>query len=92
MSSVYIGVIATLLICLFGGVLRVLVGPDNANRMLALQLFGTIGVTLVIILAFLLEFELLINLALILTLLGSVTVIAFLKIAEHSEQQHGEER
>lgn len=60
-------------------------GPDNSNRMLASQLFGTIGVTIVVLLAFLQGDELLINLALVITLLASITVVAFLKLAEHSD-------
>tara|TARA_R110002167_G_scaffold71691_5_gene202132 strand:+ start:2793 stop:3077 length:285 start_codon:yes stop_codon:yes gene_type:complete len=84
MNVLYICVIIVLLFCLAGGLYRVLVGPDNSNRMLASQLFGTIGVTIVVLLAFLQANELLINLALVIALLASITVVAFLKLAEHA--------
>jgi multicomponent Na+:H+ antiporter subunit F len=85
MNILYICVITVLLLCLVGGFIRVLLGPDNSNRMLASQLFGTIGVTIVVVLAFLQDNEVLVNVALIITLLASITVIAFLKLAEQSD-------
>jgi multicomponent Na+:H+ antiporter subunit F len=57
-------------------------GPDNANRMLAAQLFGTIGTTIVIVLSILHNNEVITNVALVFTLLAAITVIAFLKLAE----------
>jgi multicomponent Na+:H+ antiporter subunit F len=78
----YIAVVVLLLLCLIIGLIRVLIGPDNANRMLAAQLFGTIGTTIVIILSVLQNNEVITNVALVFTLLASITVIAFLKLAE----------
>lgn len=71
--------IVLLLLCLIIGLIRVFIGPDNANRMLADQLFGTI---IVIILSVLQNNEVITNVALAVTLLASITVIAFLKLAE----------
>ena len=82
MNIFYIIVVAVLLLCLIVGLIRVLVGPDNANRMLAAQLFGTIGITIVIVLSVLQNNEVITNVALVFTLLASITVIAFLKLAE----------
>lgn len=64
------------------GLVRVLAGPNNANRMLAAQLFGTIGTTVVILLSVLQNNEVLTNVALVFTVLASITVVAFLKLAE----------
>ena len=82
MNIFYTLVVVILLLCLIIGLIRVLVGPDNANRMLAAQLFGTIGTSIVIVLSVLQENEVITNVALVFTLLASITVIAFLKLAE----------
>jgi multicomponent Na+:H+ antiporter subunit F len=82
MNVFYTAVVVVLLLCLIVGLIRVLAGPDNANRMLAAQLFGTIGTTVVIVLSVLQNNEVITNVALVMTLLASITVIAFLKLAE----------
>jgi multicomponent Na+:H+ antiporter subunit F len=82
MTFFYTIVVILLLICLIVGLLRVLIGPDNANRMLAAQLFGTIGTTIVLVFSVLQNNEVITNVALVFTLLASITVIAFLKLAE----------
>lgn len=87
MNIFYIVVVVILLLCLIVGLIRVLVGPDNANRMLAAQLFGTIGITIVIVLSVLQNNEVITNIALVFTLLASITVIAFLKLAEQPMEQ-----
>jgi len=91
----YTIVIVILLLCLIIGLVRVLAGPDNANRMLAAQLFGSIGITIIVVLSVLQANEVIANVALVLqanevianvalvcTLLASITIIAFLKLAE----------
>ena len=82
MELFYTAVVLVLILCLVIGLIRVLVGPDNANRMLAAQLFGTIGITIVVVLSVLQDNEVIANVALVFTLLASITVIAFLKLAE----------
>ena len=82
MEIFYTAVVLVLILCLIIGLIRVLVGPDNANRMLAAQLFGTIGITIVVVLSVLQDNEVIANVALVFTLLASITVIAFLKLAE----------
>jgi len=78
----YTIVIVILLLCLIIGLIRVLAGPDNANRMLAAQLFGSIGITIIVVLSVLQANEVIANVALVCTLLASITIIAFLKLAE----------
>ncbi|TWX52177.1 monovalent cation/H+ antiporter complex subunit F [Colwellia hornerae] len=85
----YMIVVTLLLLCLIVGLIRVLIGPDNANRMLAAQLFGTIGTTIVIVLSVLQNNEVITNVALVFTLLASITVIAFLKLAEQPTDNAG---
>lgn len=82
MELFYTAVVLVLILCLIIGLIRVLVGPDNANRMLAAQLFGTIVTTIVVVLSVLQDNEVIANVALVFTLLASITVIAFLKLAE----------
>lgn len=82
MNTFYTVVVVLLLLCLIVGLIRALIGPDNANRMLAAQLFGTIGTTIVVVLSVLKGNEVITNVALVFTLLASITVIAFLKLAE----------
>lgn len=84
MTIFYTIIIILLLLCLILGLIRVLAGPDNANRMLAAQLFGTIGTTVVVVLSVMQNNEEIMNVALVFTLLASITVIAFLKLAEQS--------
>ena len=82
MELFYTAVVLVLILCLIIGLIRVLVGPDNANRMLAAQLFGTIVTTIVVVVSVLQDNEVIANVALVFTLLASITVIAFLKLAE----------
>jgi len=84
MHFFYLAVVMVLLLCLIVGLVRVLSGPDNANRMLAAQLFGTISTTIVIVLSVLQNNEEITNVALVFILLASITVIAFLKLAEQA--------
>ena len=80
--SVYLS-IATgiLLLVLLAGLLRVMRGPTQADRMLAAQLFGTVGVAVLMLLAVLQEQPALLNAALVLALLAPLMLIAFVKSA-----------
>lgn len=90
MITFYGAVVIILILCLIGGLVRVLYGPDNSNRMLAAQLFGTIGITILLLLAVIQQNQALVNVALVLTLLASITIIAFLKLAEVSYKNEEE--
>jgi len=58
------------------GLLRALVGPSLADRMLSVQLLGTGGVALLLLLSVLLGQPALIDVALVLALLAAVAVAA----------------
>ena len=66
-----------LILSLFLGLLRVVRGPGAGDRMLAMQLIGTTGVGLLLLLSQLLEQTALIDVALILALLAAVAAAAF---------------
>lgn len=66
-----------LMISLLLGLLRVLAGPGDGDRMLATQLIGTAGVGILLLLSQSLEQPALIDVALILALLAAVAAAAF---------------
>jgi multicomponent Na+:H+ antiporter subunit F len=66
-----------LMLSLFLGLLRVLHGPDAGDRMLAIQLIGTAGVGILLLLNVLLNQPALLDVALLLALLAAVTAAAF---------------
>ena len=69
------------MLVLLAGLLRVMRGPTQADRMLAAQLFGTVGVAVLMLLAVLQEQPALLNAALVLALLAPLMLIAFVKSA-----------
>jgi len=77
MSELYSLAVLGLMLSLFLGLLRVLRGPGAANRMLAVQLIGTAGVGMLLLLGPLLGQRALVDVALILALLAAVAAIAF---------------
>jgi len=66
-----------LMLTLLLGLLRVLLGPGDGDRMLATQLIGTAGVGVLLLLSQLFEQHALIDVALILALLAAVAAAAF---------------
>ena len=66
-----------LVLSLFLGLLRVLLGPGAGDRMLATQLIGTAGVGILLLLSALLDQPALIDVALLLALLAAVAAVAF---------------
>ena len=66
-----------LMLSLFLGLLRVLLGPSAGDRMLATQLIGTAGVGILLPLSLLLDQPALIDVALLLALLAAVAAAAF---------------
>lgn len=65
-----------LLVALGLGLVRVLIGPSVQDRMLAVQLLGTGGVAILLLIATLLQTTALIDVALLLALLAIVAVAA----------------
>jgi len=71
------GIASVLLLSLLAGMIRVVRGPDNADRMLAAQLLGTTGVAIVMLLAAAMSRSDLLDVALVFALLGAVFGVAF---------------
>ena len=67
----------TLILSLLLGLLRVVRGPGAGDSMLAMQLIGTTGVGLLLLLSLMLDQTALIDVALILALLAAVAAAAF---------------
>ncbi|WP_018949999.1 monovalent cation/H+ antiporter complex subunit F [Thioalkalivibrio sp. ALMg11] len=82
MSVFYLAAALFLLGTILLGLIRVLRGPGSGDRMLAAQLFGTTGVTILLLLSMTLEESALIDVALVFALLAVVAAVAFVR-------QHG---
>lgn len=70
---------ALLLASLIIGLVRVWLGPHEADRMLSAQLFGTTGVAILLVLAIATGQRALIDIAFVLALLAAVATIAFVR-------------
>ncbi|HRQ04429.1 monovalent cation/H+ antiporter complex subunit F [Nitrosomonas halophila] len=77
MTLIYLMITCFLFLTLMAGMWRILRGPTAADRMLAAQLFGTTAVAILLILAQLAEQPAFRDAALLLALLATVTVVAF---------------
>jgi multicomponent Na+:H+ antiporter subunit F len=77
-----------LMINLIAGMLRILRGPTTADLMLAAQLFGTIAVALLLVLAEASKRSSLRDVALIFALLSAVTAVAFVRRTDPKETQN----
>lgn len=65
-----------LLLAMAAGLVRVIVGPSAADRMMGAQLLGTMGIGVLLLLAFAFERDALTDVALIFGLLASVAAVA----------------
>lgn len=81
MQTIYLSLALFLLLNLGAGMWRVLLGPTPTDRMLAAQLFGTIAVAMLLLLAQAYNYTSLRNVALIFALLAAVTAVAFVRRA-----------
>lgn len=78
-------IIVLLLLTLLWGLWPIVRGPTAADRMLAAQLFGTLGVAILMLLATLKQQAAVYNAALVLALLAPLVLIAFVKLAEREK-------
>jgi multicomponent Na+:H+ antiporter subunit F len=75
-------ILIVLLLSIFAGLIRVFQGPAPAERMLAAQLFGTASVAILLVLSQVMQMPALLDVALVFALLGAVTLVAFVVLAE----------
>jgi multicomponent Na+:H+ antiporter subunit F len=80
-QTLYFTLASILLLTLGAGVWRALRGPTAADRMLAIQLFGTTTVATMLLLAQGLGTAALRDVALVIALLAAVTAVAFVRRA-----------
>lgn len=81
MTTLYTIIAVVLLATLCGGMYQVLRGPTPGDRMLAGQLFGTVAVAVLILIAEVTGDTALVDVALVFALLAAVTVVAFVRRA-----------
>jgi multicomponent Na+:H+ antiporter subunit F len=79
MSAFYISVALFLLLNIFVGMIRLFRGPTAADRMLAVQLFGSTGVAILLLLSQAYRQPAVQNVALVFALLTVMAVVAFVK-------------
>ncbi|WP_198265235.1 monovalent cation/H+ antiporter complex subunit F [sulfur-oxidizing endosymbiont of Gigantopelta aegis] len=89
MSILYIGLSIFLFMTLIAGFWRVLKGPDEVDRMLAGQLFGTTIVACLLLLAQAFKRPDLQDVALVLALISAITMIAFVRLRSASDNKTG---
>lgn len=77
MDIVYSAVAIFLLLNILAGIARTARGPAASDRMITAQLFGTIGVAILLVLAERLDRPALRDVALVYVILGIVAVVAF---------------
>jgi multicomponent Na+:H+ antiporter subunit F len=75
-------ILIVLLLSIFAGLFRIFRGPAPAERMLAAQLFGTASVAILLVLSQVMQMQALLDVALVFALLGAVTLVAFVVLAE----------
>ena len=76
-----------ILFAVVAGMIRIFAGPTAADRMMAAQLFGTCGVTMLILLAKGLKNESLLDIALVFALLSALATITFVRRAWYDDDQ-----
>jgi multicomponent Na+:H+ antiporter subunit F len=77
--SYYLWVAVMILAGIMFGFIRILKGPKAADRMLAVQLFGTGGVAILLILAHAMQMPSLVDVALVYAFLAAVTMVVFVR-------------
>lgn len=81
LAGAAMGLLATLIV----GMVRVLLGPRDSDRMLAAQLTGTTGVGMLLLLAHAMQTPALVDVALVFALLAAVAAVAFVQRQEASK-------
>jgi multicomponent Na+:H+ antiporter subunit F len=76
-NAIFVSVALLLLISMAAGLVRVVIGPSPADRMMAAQLLGTSGIAILLLLSAALDVPALSDVGLIFALLAAVSVAAF---------------
>jgi multicomponent Na+:H+ antiporter subunit F len=79
MDSFYIGIALFLLLNIIAGMVRVFQGPEPADRIMAVLLFGSTAVAILLLLAQAMKLPELRNIAMVFALLAIVGTVAFVR-------------
>jgi multicomponent Na+:H+ antiporter subunit F len=79
MTDVYLGIGSFILAMVALGLVRIVRGPDTADRMMAAQLLGTGGVAILLLFAVATGTPSIVDVALLLALLAAFAAVAFVK-------------
>lgn len=81
MNAVFPIIELLLILNILLGMVRIVRGPTPVDRVLAIQMFGTTGVALLLVMAHRMDMAALRNAALIFGLLATLAVVAFVRLA-----------
>ncbi|MFO7494163.1 MAG: monovalent cation/H+ antiporter complex subunit F [Desulfobacterales bacterium] len=87
MATFYLAVACFLLVTMLAGLARVFLGPQQEDRIMAMQLFGTTGVAILLLLAEALDAPAVRNVALVFALLAVLAVVAFVRSAGNRRRE-----
>lgn len=79
MQTFYLGVACFLLLTMIVGLFRVFTGPRQEDRLVAVQLFGTTGVAVLLLLAAILDAPAVRSAAMVFAVLAVLAVVAFVR-------------
>lgn len=85
MSNFFVAVAAFVAICALLGLLRLLRGPGSVDRMMAVQLVGTAGAAICLLLAAAHDLPTLVDVALTLALLAALATAALARLARRAQ-------
>lgn len=91
MNEFYLIIVVFLLLNILAGLLRIIKSTSMSDRMLALQLFGTTGVAILILLAEAVAEPALRDVALIFALLAVLAMVAYVRLVGPEAQIHKEQ-
>ncbi|MGX9367199.1 monovalent cation/H+ antiporter complex subunit F [Desulfoplanes sp. PS50] len=91
MHMFFLSMACFLLLTMLVGLIRVFQGPGDEDRLAAMQLFGTTGVAVLLLLAAAFDSSALRNTALVFALLTVLAVVAFVRVPGGNNRSHNHE-
>ncbi|PTN35316.1 monovalent cation/H+ antiporter complex subunit F [Desulfonatronum sp. SC1] len=89
MQTFYLGVACFLLLTMIVGLARVFLGPRQEDRLVAVQLFGTTGVAVLLLLAAAFDAPAVRNAAMVFAVLAVLAVMAFVRDSRKNDGRGG---
>lgn len=91
MNTFFLSMACFLLLTMLVGLVRVFRGPGAGDRLAAMQLFGTTGVAVLLLLAAAFDSSALRNTALVFALLTVLAVVAFVRVPDRKNRHRNHE-